>query len=378
MKSNLRQLCVAASIAAALVGCGEREGTAADANAGGPGIAGHDNRPTVRTTSEPENPCDWIPLEEVEAVLGRLAGPPQRQQGCRYTLVMPEAVRATRQQAIDLRQKLREQFKDAPQEDFDDDSMANFQSDPATYAVTLSVDVRGDIASEMGFDAGVRILQSQLPAQAGSSAAAANEPAAPEGWDRRLLAPYGFGGRIGHIQISVLGQAPDVPRELSRALAERVRDRIPDLPFPATPYQVIRLEPGKDACSLLTRAEAEAVLGPLLVDPYPVLSSFPPLAAGNGNGCAYFTAGHHVFTIVPSWSDGREDFRINKGVGALMATVLPEDAVVLKGPWDDAHVAITGALLFLKADQLLEVHFRTSSTDLRGAVRLAALAVARF
>jgi hypothetical protein len=70
---------------------------------------------------------------------------------------------------------------------------------------------------------------------------------------------------------------------------------------------------------------------------------------------------------------------MEKGLGSLMATVLPQDLLVIKGPWDQAHVSgATGALLFLKGDQLLEVHYKTSSTDMRGAVKLAAQAMKRM
>jgi hypothetical protein len=192
--------------------------------------------------------------------------------------------------------------------------------------------------------------------------------------------PYGFSGRVGHIRISVQGQAPDVPRELMSTLAARVRDRIPDLPFPVdNPYQVIQLGTLGDPCSLLTRAEAEAVLGPLVVDPYRSSSYFPPLVHPEGHACAYFTAGHHVFVLSPTWSDGQQSFNMEKGIGGLIGAVMPQDNVVMKGPWDKAQISSgSGALLFLKGDRLLEVHYRTSSTDRRGAVKLAAQAVQRL
>ena len=52
--------------------------------------------------------------------------------------------------------------------------------------------------------------------------------------------------------------------------------------------------------------------------------------------------------------------------------------MVFKGPWDSAQVGMTGELLFLKGDRLLEVHYLTSSTDRRGAVKLAAQAIQRM
>ena len=48
------------------------------------------------------------------------------------------------------------------------------------------------------------------------------------------------------------------------------------------------------------------------------------------------------------------------------------------GPWDAASAATDGTLLLLKGDALLELRYRTSSTDLAGAVKLGRLAVPRL
>ena len=61
-----------------------------------------------------------------------------------------------------------------------------------------------------------------------------------------------------------------------------------------------------------------------------------------------------------------------------MEPVVPQELTIIKGPWDRANVGITGALMFLKGDKLLEVHYLTSSTDMRGAVKLAAKAMPRM
>ena len=58
-----------------------------------------DWKPKIRTATLPENLCDLIPVEEVEAILGKLAEPPKKQDGCRYILPVPEAVTAKREQA---------------------------------------------------------------------------------------------------------------------------------------------------------------------------------------------------------------------------------------------------------------------------------------
>jgi hypothetical protein len=342
----------------------------------------------VKTTTEPDDPCKWIPVAEVESIVGRLAAPPARKNGCLYTMVLPEAVAAKRQQQItqqdQLQEKLKAAFKDYEPPEYGG-PMANYQRDPKNYAMSLSVDVSGDMASEIGMAAGAKILQSWLPPQSDSprdargDRPAANAKPEPSGWDSAQRVPYGFRGRVGHISIAVQAEAPDVPTEAMQALAARVRDRIPDLPFPATnPYQVIDLGGDHDPCSLLTRAEAEEVLGPLAVEPYPSSSYFPPLAHPEGRSCAYFTKGHHVFVLSPTWADGQESFGMEKGIGGLVGQVLPQETTVIKGPWDKAHMGMAGSLLFLKGDRLLEVHYMTSSTDRKGAIKLAAKAVPRL
>lgn len=385
MASTTRNVCLAASLTVALAACGGDQGPGGPPGGGASDApkdtASATSQPSVRTASEPADPCDWIPVSEVEAVIGKLAEPPRRADGCRYTMVMPEAVSAQRQNAIAQQEQLTEQlkahFKDWEPPEFSG-SMAEYQRDPKTYAVTLKVDVRGDTAGEMGIAAAGRVLESWMPAQQIGEQDATEEPVEPDGWDVLLPFPYGFAGRIGHIQISVSGEAPDVPHELSEALAARVRDRVPDLPFPATnPYQIMDREE-KHPCSLLTRDEAEAVLGPLVVEPYRSSSEWPPLVHGKGHACAYFTAGHHVFVLSPTWTSGEESFNLEKGFGGLIGVVAPQENVLFKGPWDSAQVGLTGELQFLKGDRLLAVHYLTSSTDRGGAVKLAAQAIQRM
>jgi len=388
MWSTTRNLCLAMSLTAALIACGGGDGAGGTPGGGASDVPkdtpGATNQPTVRTASEPADPCDWIPVSEVEAVIGKLAEPPKPADGCRYTMQMPDAVSTARQNAIaqqeQLNEKLKAAFKGWEPPKYGG-SMAEYQRDPKTYAVTLTVDVSGDTAAEIGVGAAGKVLESWLPAQQGGDQNPTEEPAKkPDGWDVLLPAPYGFTGRVGHVQISVLGQAPDVPTELSQALAARVRDRIPDLPFSATnPYQILMLGgEEKHPCSLLTRDEAEAVLGPLVVEPYLSSSEWPPLMHGKGHACAYFTAGHHVFALSPTWTSGAEDFKLEKGVGGLIGVVAPQENVVFKGPWDSAQVGVEGQLLFLKGDRLLAVHYLTSSTDRGGAIKLAAQAIKRM
>ena len=336
-------------------------------------------QPAIKTAAVPADPCAWIPAEEVEAIMGKLAEPPRQADGCQFTLVMPDAVAAKRQQAKEMREKMQERLRKAfgtTEDPIPPGSILEAANDPRSYAVTVKVDVDGAVEGEQAL--------SSVAKQFGFGENQADKAnAGPKGatdWDDVRSIPYGFIGRTGHVRVSVSGKSPDVPRDQMQALAARVRDRVPDLPFAVTnPYQVIQLGTVGDPCSLLTRAEAEEVLGPLSIEPYRSSSNWPPLAHGNGYACAYFTPGHHVFVVSPTWSGGDESFKLEKGIGGLVGIVAPqEQAIVMKGPWEKAHVGMSGALLFLKGDRLLEVHYATSRASRGDAVKLAAIAMKRL
>ena len=353
-------------------------GAAAASQAADPSSATPDWTPAVRTAPEPTDPCAWIPAADVEAVMGRLAEPPRQEDGCLYTFVLPEAVAAKRRQAKELQEKLAERFGKPDPELTGPGSLFAVQQDPRSYAVSVSVDVRGEVEAEQALDSMAKKMMG-----IGGNQATQPQPDAAKAvtdWDDVRALGYGFTGRVGHVRISVQSKGTDVPREQMRALAERVRDRVPDLPFAVTnPYQIIQLGTVGDPCSLLTKAEVEAVLGPLAVEPYRSSANWPPLAHGKGFACAYFTPGHHVFVVSPTWSGGKDSFRIEKGIGGLVGSVLPKESLtVMKGPWDAAQVVMSGALQFLKGDALLDVHYRTSRATRGDAIKLAATAMQRM
>jgi hypothetical protein len=53
-------------------------------------------------------------------------------------------------------------------------------------------------------------------------------------------------------------------------------------------------------------------------------------------------------------------------------------ADALDGPWDQAAEGSTGGVFFLKGDNMLEISYRMSSTDLAGAAQLASKAIDRL
>lgn len=346
-------------------GCGPDVPGGQQAFAGSAESPGPAEATSVQTAAWPSDDCGWIPAAEVEALIGPFAAEPEPVDGgCRYTLVMPDSVRLKREQAMEVRRRLG---------GFGGSS--NIADDP--YAVDLHVEPDPDIAAELGLSAGQVRVSGWLDAAAESRPAEATA----DGWDFRssTMGRPGIIGRLGHLRVTVMAQTFEIPSEAITPLAERTRDRIVDLPFaarrggPTTPND-------RDPCGLLTQAEAEGVLGPLLVAPYRSGEGSPLVDAG-GRSCAYFTTGHHVLLLTPVWSYGSSAIEAARGLDDLMAAVAPDPAAevadTLEGPWDDV-AGSNGALLFLKGDRLIEISFAMSSTDAAGAVQLARAALGRM
>jgi hypothetical protein len=262
-------------------------------------------------------------------------------------------------------------------------------------AVIVQVDLRGNVTSERAGRMAGNLLGAMFKDALGKQASRVvdslsrrEEPKPPEGWDvvRAPIRNRDFTARIGHVTVRVdenVVTEQAIPAEKKAALAALVRDRIPDLPFRygkdnLTPVGPI---PGPDPCSLLTREEAESVLGKLVVAPYRSHDG-GPYVEDAGSSCAYYTAGHHVLVMIPHWTDGKRDLGLVRGVGNLVSSVAADKeggaADTLDGPWDDVTLGLDGNLAVLKGDRLLEIAFATSSTGEAGAMKLARIALERL
>ena len=313
-----------------------------------------------RTATIPESACDWFPAEEVEALVGKLSGAPREEQGgCFYPLPVDSITIARRTKADQVRAAL---------------ERAGMKSDwpaepPDTGGVLIHVSVgKGaeERASELGFaTAGSWVGNDSLLASDGPG----------DGWDyrRRLPGKPNFWGRAGTVIVVVEGGTHGMEDSVLARLAGRVRDRIPDLPF-VDPSEAQAVRPGRDPCAVLSRAEAEAVLGKLVVAPYRTREggALPDLG---GESCAYYTAGHRALMITPHYADGADEMRFIRGRGGLGAIgvvdALAEAADTLEGPWDEVAIGVEGQLAVLKGGRMVEIAYLTSSTDLAGAIRLA-------
>ncbi len=132
-----------------------------------------------------------------------------------------------------------------------------------------------------------------------------------------------------------------------------------------------------DPCALLTRAEAEEVLGSLRHDPYRVGPDGN--ARPDGAACRYETpTGRHVIMDV-TFEGAQFGMRaINLGV-QIASPVFGNDSVQLAslhGHWDELHL-LPGHLMVRKGDAMVDVGYQGSGAGIGGAAKLAEEALAR-
>ena len=320
-----------------------------------------------RTATRPDSPCGWITAAEVEAVIGKLSGPSRKQEGgCFYPLPVDSITLARRAKADQVRQAL---------------ERAGMKSDwPAepedTGGVLLHVTV-GVGADERPAELGFATLGSWV---GDDSLLTAPKPG--DGWDYRtsIIGKPNFVGRAGTVMVAITGGTYGIDERVLATLAARVRDRIPDLPF-VEPAAASVVPPGPDPCGILSRGDAEAVLGPLVVAPYRARQG-GALADPGGRSCAYYSGTHRALVLTPHFSGGAGEMRSVRARGGLgMAGIvdrLAEGADTLEGPWDEVAIGVYGELAMLKGNRMLEMAYLTSSTDMAGAIRLSHAALGRL
>jgi hypothetical protein len=135
----------------------------------------------------------------------------------------------------------------------------------------------------------------------------------------------------------------------------------------------------KDPCVLVSRAEAEKYLGPLLADPYRVGGGKEP--APDGSACLYRGASGQSVKIEPTYSGGQMAMKMLGMTGRLTNQVFVDEtgqADTLEGDWDDIRIDF-GSVHALKGDVMIEVDATGSpSTGVVGSAALADIALRRL
>ncbi|HEU4829775.1 MAG TPA: hypothetical protein VFT04_11335 [Gemmatimonadales bacterium] len=361
--TGVAQRLTGALLLAGAAACGgDAGGQAGGSESNDTGTTADAARPPFELAQAPDDPCEWLTPAEAEAILGSFSAAPVRVRpgqnptpdaygtGCLYTLAV--------------------------------------QPQLGTGTVVLSVSLAGGEAADLVSNAAASMF-GEIVDTSGTGSAARSA-----GWDHETRLGTSYLARIGHIGVQVDRGSFEIPDDKAKQLAAAARDRMADRPFANQVDPMLdslrRMgglpdegpPQGPDPCALLTRAEAEAVLGPLVVPPYRSAGN-SPLWDAHGEGCSYFTGnGHRALTIMPQWSQGQMTFRMAAGMGGMAANATGVDehmaADTLEGPWDDVMQDMHGVLRFLKGDRMLEVTWVSANTDKAGAVRLAAMAVGRL
>ena len=305
----------------------------------------------AKTQPADANPCAWITQAEVEAVTGALDRPPFRNHGdeaikpdpqgttCAY--VVPSANKST--------------------------IPSGFYLEVATHDGTQFL---------AGVQAGLRAIEGWLPPghNAGDTGVAGPwDEAAGSG--KRL-----FTARQGDAGVMLTGLGWGLPKEQLGTLAERVLAKIPDIPTAAPEKRGdAEEESPQNPCSLITQTEAEKVLGKLSVAPYRSRTS-TSMYEVDGGSCSYRTPKHRVLVLSPTWTGGQMQLKLAAFSAQQTAKVLggSAEADTLEGPWDQVAGGASGEIYFLKGDALLTVQYKSSSTDVGGAVAIARQALGRF
>ncbi len=190
-----------------------------------------------------------------------------------------------------------------------------------------------------------------------------------------------FTARQGDVAVQVMVRWIGVKDGRVDSIGARVLANIPDVPAAAPAREGDDDDAaGSDPCSVLTRHEVETVVGKLSETPYRSRAG-TSLAEATGASCSYRTPRHRVLVVSPIREGGATAFKLSGFVGRVVGRVVAQgqEADTLDdGPWDAASAATDGTLLLLKGDALLELRYRTSATDLAGAVKLGRLAMPRL
>ena len=138
---------------------------------------------------------------------------------------------------------------------------------------------------------------------------------------------------------------------------------------------------GNDPCTLVSRAEAEQLLGPLRHDPFRVNSGGNRIPEPRGTACFYETANGRRVIMDVDWKDGKMAMQVVAMGGRLSEQVIPTDtgqADTLEGRWDELRMLPGDNIYARKGDQMVSIDYLGSGLGLAGAAKWAHIALGRF
>ena len=308
-----------------------------------------DGLPPVTQPADPD-PCSFLSQADAEAILGPLKRPPLRVKNDESREPDPEG-RVCAYFPLD-------------------------QGDRRDENVRVEVATHDGLGFQVATGAAVQATAGWVPGHAMGDTAVAGP------WDAAArVGNQLFTARQGDVAVQVTVRWLGVKDGRVDSIGARVLANIPDVPVAApAAHGDDDGSSAFDPCSVLTRGEVEAVVGALSGPPYRSRAS-SSLAQANGASCSYRTPHHRVLVVSPTREGGAVAFKLSGMTGQIVGRAIAQgqEADTLDdGPWDAAASGMDGTLLLLRGDALLELRYRTSSTDLAGAVKLGRLAVPRL
>jgi hypothetical protein len=337
-------LCVALLVTLAACGRGDAAEAGDQVSDASSGVA---PSAVVQTQQLPADPCALVPRAEMEALFGPLIADPRRVTNNETAESDPEGKAC----------------------------FYEWETPPGELRHFMSLEVEPDAAT---IETPSGITPSELDSIVPGVDVHAKADSLVDGrWDWLSAGPFGM--TVSRGRFSVFAQLGGLDRGKVLELAGRIYDQVSELPFEATPDDWPPPAANQNACALLSREEAEAVLGPLVVAPY-ASQGGSALASAKGWSCAYYTPGHRALVITPTWSNGEVEFKTMNGVAQMVGRATGGVAApdTLDGPWDQVSRGMDGSLHILGGDRILTVNYLSSSTDLAGAVKLARMAMTRL
>jgi len=138
---------------------------------------------------------------------------------------------------------------------------------------------------------------------------------------------------------------------------------------------------GNDPCTLVSRADAEQLMGPLRHDPFRVSGGGNRVPNPTGTACFYETrVGRRVIMEV-DWKDGKMAMGVVAMGGRLSEQVIPTDtgqADTLEGRWDELRMLPGDNLYARKGDQMVSIDYLGSGLGIAGAAKFAHIALGRL
>jgi hypothetical protein len=300
----------------------------------------------VPTQVAASTPCAWLPPEDVVKVVGR-----------RLTQAPQRVLSAENPRPADMGEACLYEFP-------------GLGAGKNTIVVQLIPDESGAMQTAFGGMGNVEKEFKNAPSTTDSGPASR--------WDFVSVLPGGLTAlRQGRIAAQV--SSNDQLADHALALVTAMLDRLADLPIVLSQEDAAVPAREPDPCRLITRAEAEAVLGTLIVAPYRSRKA-TALAYGSGGSCSYYSAHHRALVLTPKESHGAQLFGMLGGAEAKVARQLHTTGSVeaATGDWDQMSMGVDGTLHALKGDKMLSVQYITSSADQTSTARLLSLALPRL